>query len=147
MPAPVENHCPFGCRDIDLDGDTGYCRHLVGFTNDGKIGELLQRVERVDRMQNKFYTFAQVTGKKIFRITRECTLVNPEHVVQSMGHRVSQKALRWLSSRVYHPHYVNDHFLPPPEAMPEELPAFFDLPQAPQEMAPQGGGVLGGRLP
>jgi hypothetical protein len=32
------NFCPFGCTMEDLD-DHGYCRHLVGFTNDGKTME------------------------------------------------------------------------------------------------------------
>ncbi len=29
------NFCPFGCAIADLD-DNGYCRHLVGFTEDRK---------------------------------------------------------------------------------------------------------------
>lgn len=29
------NFCPFGCEQDDID-EHGYCRHLVGFTNDGK---------------------------------------------------------------------------------------------------------------
>ncbi len=33
----VVNFCPFGCEDRDLD-DHGYCRHLVGFTNDKSKG-------------------------------------------------------------------------------------------------------------
>jgi hypothetical protein len=146
MPLPLDNHCPFGCQDHELDGDTGYCRHLVGFTNDGKLGELLQRVERTDRMNNKFYTWAQVTGKKLFRITKECVLVNPEIVVQSIGHRVSQRAYKWLSARVYHPTYSNAHFQPPPDETPRELPEFFDLPAAVNE-APDGvtrAGIFGG---
>ena len=32
------NACPFGCEVSDLD-ELGYCRHLVGFTNDGKTME------------------------------------------------------------------------------------------------------------
>ncbi len=32
------NFCPHGCTLEDLD-DHGYCRHLVGFTNDGKTME------------------------------------------------------------------------------------------------------------
>jgi hypothetical protein len=35
-------HCPFGCRMDDEGVDqNGYCRHLVGFTNDGKTMEPL----------------------------------------------------------------------------------------------------------
>ncbi len=36
------NFCPFGCGDEELD-DNGYCRHLVGFTNDGKTFEPMVR--------------------------------------------------------------------------------------------------------
>lgn len=36
------NFCPFGCDDSGLD-ENGYCRHLVGFTNDGKGYEPLVR--------------------------------------------------------------------------------------------------------
>ncbi len=47
------NFCPFGCEDGDLD-DNGYCRHLIGFTNDGKLYEPMvrrkgQRVVQVER--------------------------------------------------------------------------------------------------
>ncbi len=31
------NACPFGCEDEDLD-ERWYCHHLVGFTNDVKMG-------------------------------------------------------------------------------------------------------------
>lgn len=33
----VVNFCPW-CEDNELD-DNGYCRHLIGFTNDGKLYE------------------------------------------------------------------------------------------------------------
>lgn len=36
------NGCPFGCGHEDLD-KRGYCRHLVGFTNDGEVLEPLVR--------------------------------------------------------------------------------------------------------
>jgi hypothetical protein len=35
----VTNHCPFGCRDDQLDAH-GYCRHLIGWTEDGRTFEL-----------------------------------------------------------------------------------------------------------
>jgi len=38
------NFCPYGCEDGDLD-EHGYCRHLVGFTNDGKLFEPMYRTE------------------------------------------------------------------------------------------------------
>jgi hypothetical protein len=34
----VVNFCPFGCEDSELD-QHGYCKHLVGFTNDRKTYE------------------------------------------------------------------------------------------------------------
>jgi len=34
------NFCPFGCELDDLD-DQGHCRHLVGYTTDGKLMEPL----------------------------------------------------------------------------------------------------------
>lgn len=36
------NFCPFGCEDKHLD-EHGYCKHLVGFTNDGKAYEPMKR--------------------------------------------------------------------------------------------------------
>lgn len=36
------NACPFGCDFKDLD-DHGYCRHLIGFSNDGKRFEPMIR--------------------------------------------------------------------------------------------------------
>jgi hypothetical protein len=45
----IINFCPFGCEDIELD-DNGYCRHLVGFTNDRKTMEpLIEDVARQRR--------------------------------------------------------------------------------------------------
>lgn len=35
----VVNACPFGCREEDLTNELGYCRHLKGFTRDGKTFE------------------------------------------------------------------------------------------------------------
>ncbi len=34
----VVNFCPFGCDDTQLD-EHGYCKHLIGFTNDKKFYE------------------------------------------------------------------------------------------------------------
>lgn len=36
------NACPYGCSDEKLDVN-GYCHHLVGFTNDGKVLEPMRR--------------------------------------------------------------------------------------------------------
>lgn len=36
------NACPFGCMTQHLD-ENGYCRHLIGFTNDGQFYEPMIR--------------------------------------------------------------------------------------------------------
>lgn len=41
-PADIKNLCPFGCTEERLD-ENGYCRHLVGFTDDRKRVELRTR--------------------------------------------------------------------------------------------------------
>lgn len=41
------NFCPFGCEDADLD-DHGYCKHLVGFTNDQKTYEPMRESKNAD---------------------------------------------------------------------------------------------------
>ena len=49
------NFCPHGCQVEDLD-DNGYCRHLIGFTNDGKTYEPMivdERGRRVVRARGK----------------------------------------------------------------------------------------------
>src|SRR5260370_40383744 len=43
------NFCPFKCAPEELD-EHGYCRHLVGFTNDKKTFEPMVRVKRGRRM-------------------------------------------------------------------------------------------------
>jgi hypothetical protein len=43
------NFCPFGCTSDELD-EHGYCRHLIGFTNDKKNFEPMVRVKRGRRM-------------------------------------------------------------------------------------------------
>lgn len=37
------NFCPFDCPEEELD-ENGYCRHLVGFTNDGDVMEPMVEV-------------------------------------------------------------------------------------------------------
>lgn len=43
------NACPFGCADQHLD-EHGYCRHLVGFTRDGKTYEPMFRTSQGRRV-------------------------------------------------------------------------------------------------
>lgn len=52
----VVNMCPFGCEDHELDSN-GYCRHLVGFTNDGRNLEPMRRRagRRVVRVHRERY--------------------------------------------------------------------------------------------
>jgi hypothetical protein len=37
-PEGVENLCPFGCEDSELS-DIGHCKHLIGFSSNGKTFE------------------------------------------------------------------------------------------------------------
>lgn len=39
------NFCPYGCTDEEID-ENGYCRHLIGFTTDGKNMEPMRYNER-----------------------------------------------------------------------------------------------------
>jgi hypothetical protein len=55
----VVNFCPFGCTDEELD-QHGYCKHLIGFTNDKKTYEPMiwdgvrqSRIVRVKMVQDK----------------------------------------------------------------------------------------------
>lgn len=61
------NFCPFGCDLSDLD-DHGYCSHLVGFSNDGKVMEPFvvekgKKVVKGDRLQ------PVLKGDKLVQIT------------------------------------------------------------------------------
>jgi hypothetical protein len=91
----VDNHCPFGCSMGDLD-EYGYCGHLVGFTNDGKVIETVQtRKDKEGNPGNKY-----VSGKVKLLVEKGDTLVNPEFV-QILDSGVKHLAKRWASSRVY----------------------------------------------
>ncbi len=50
------NFCPFGCENEDID-EHGYCKHLVGFTNDRKFYEPMvydvQLGRRIVRVRTK----------------------------------------------------------------------------------------------
>ncbi len=62
------NACPFGCKIENLD-DNGYCHHLVGFTNDGKIYEPMidEKVKDPfggkDRFTGRRKVIAEIDGK------------------------------------------------------------------------------------
>ncbi len=85
-------HCPFGCVLEDCD-ENGYCRHLVGFTNNGRDIETIQ----VNAKTGTKY----VTCKKelIAHVIRGDRLINPEREIIDKGVRTIAK--RWVSARVY----------------------------------------------
>lgn len=65
----VVNFCPFGCETEDLD-DNGYCRHLVGFSNDGKSFEAMVTDQKTGRRSVMGSRVAPVEkGDKLVRIT------------------------------------------------------------------------------
>lgn len=97
-----ENHCPKGCLLSQLD-ELGYCKHLAGFTNDGKIMEPLVKVDRTTRIKDGRHGFCAgemvVDGALAQPIRKGDVLVNPERQVPHEGVIVTTKA--WVSARVY----------------------------------------------
>lgn len=84
------NHCPFDCGDGQLN-ENGYCCHLVGFTNDGKV------LEKVIYDPGR----VRVSGKDRERVQKTDQLVNPlKTVADEQTGRVT-KFNEWVSSRVY----------------------------------------------
>jgi hypothetical protein len=120
-----ESHCPFGCGVPELN-ETGYCRHLVGFTNDGKTLEPV--VDDVNGFTGKPTGLKTVKGHNTLTGENHCQdvlptdrLVNPEfeQLVNGVKHRVK----KWVSARVY-------------RRCPEEANVAGQAP-APQPAAPQ----------
>lgn len=114
------NHCPFGCEGADLY-ERAYCRHLVGFSNDGKTMEPVEKImayppvdpdepdaERIPRWNGN----VRVNGRKRQKIQKGDKLVNPEEVQIIKGAR--QIAKLWVSSRVYRKDVPDD---PPREEL------------------------------
>jgi hypothetical protein len=62
------NFCPHGCTDEELD-DNGYCRHLIGFTTDGKIMEPMVTDARGRRYVDGSKSSAVPPGSTLERIT------------------------------------------------------------------------------
>lgn len=85
----TDNHCPFGCEVSELD-DHGYCDHLVGFTNDGKV---IEKVFRDDK------GITHVSSKKTDEVQKADKLVNPERVIEEGA--IKRIAKSWVSDRVY----------------------------------------------
>ena len=83
------NHCPMGCEKWELD-EHGYCAHLVGFTNRGKLMETIAYNDR---------GFIQVRHDLVAPVEKGDKLVNPEKVIHDQaGSHVMQE---WVSARVY----------------------------------------------
>lgn len=98
--AKAENHCPCGCEAADLD-EHGYCRHLVGFSSNGKTFEAQIRGARGLR-QVDATMFDPKTGRytrKVHRLQKGDKLVNP--VTQQLVDQVWQEAKKWVNDRVY----------------------------------------------
>ena len=105
-----ENHCPYKCQGDDLD-ERKYCKHLIGFTNDGEMMEPLEKIMRKeDDPENPGKKRLvdsgnlRVNGRKLQPIPEagkgdEIKLVNPEY--QQLDNGVYHTAKLWVSARVY----------------------------------------------
>lgn len=99
-----ENHCPFGCSLEELE-ENGYCRHLVGFTNDKKVFEPLVPIMVPDHngkpAKSGRYKVMGKHGAEDRRqaVARSDRLVNP--TFQQLDGGVYHTAFKWLSWRVY----------------------------------------------
>lgn len=100
----VVNHCPMGCALEDLD-EYGYCQHLLGFTNDGKVVETVQPVMRKDPDTKEMVPTGDkhVSGSRkrghLDKVMPGDKLVNPESPQLDKG--VVHMKKEWVSSRVY----------------------------------------------
>lgn len=92
IPANITNHCPFGCEAVDLD-DYGYCQHLVGFSNDGKV---MEQVKSHPKTKERF-----VDGRSQASVLKGDILINPEH--KQLVDGVERMSKSWVSARVYRP--------------------------------------------
>jgi hypothetical protein len=115
----IINYCPFGCPKEDLD-EYGYCRHLVGFTNEPKVGgkvETIQPRMRKDPETKQLIDTGEkfVSGSKKHKHLAEVfpgdKLVNPQSPQLDQG--IVHMKSAWVSSRVYRA---------TPVAAPAELP-------------------------
>lgn len=98
---PIENHCPFGCPDENLD-ELGYCEHLVGFTSDGFVLEPIVLRRRYSRDAKEWIEDGNVMvdGREPEEVQPGDKRVNPKFE-QKDDHGVPHMASRWVSDRVY----------------------------------------------
>lgn len=113
----VSNYCPFGCRLEDLD-ENGYCEHLVGFTNQPRIGGKIENivVDPVTEMKcvngthkrKETRTYRTPDGEKVTVtlpgpsaevVQKGDELVNPEE--EQLVNGAKQICRKWVSTRVY----------------------------------------------
>ncbi len=98
----ADNHCPYGCGQEDLD-ENGACRHLVGFTNDGKTFEPLIVGQRGLRVvdANRFDQETGLYSRNVMSIQAGDELVNPEFLQMDQQGGGTHKTKKWVSARVY----------------------------------------------
>jgi hypothetical protein len=110
----VKNHCPCGCTLDDLAAWSaeqtgvmlGYCRHLQGFTNDGKTFEpITQRYHKTadgesEPVLDTIIVRRAYKGKSMTEpVLKSDVLVNP--VEEQFVRGIRYLAKKWVSSRVY----------------------------------------------
>ena len=132
----VKNYCPCGCTQEDLavwaaeqTGTMfGYCRHLVGFTNDGKSFEpVTQRYHKngdgqAEPILDTIIVRRVFKGRSMIQpVLQSDVLVNPieEQFVRGVRHL----AKKWVSSRVYRPTETDN--VPKPVATPADMDALI----------------------
>lgn len=95
LDAEIKNHCPFGCQEVD---ERGYCRHLIGFTNNGRT---LEPIIQIKDKEGELTGLVVVRGgKKTQEVLKGDKLVNPVHI-QKDAQGLLHNANEWVSSRVY----------------------------------------------
>ncbi len=72
------NLCPFECTEQDLDQERGYCKHLVGFTQKGKLLEPLEYKKAYGQSK----TVRPITGGRRQKVEKKDVLVLMENGYQ-----------------------------------------------------------------
>lgn len=64
----VLNGCPYGCQDHEIDPETGYCDHLIGFVNGDRDGMPLPTFEVLLPVRDA----DGVLIRRVIRVTKDC---------------------------------------------------------------------------
>lgn len=111
-----KNYCPFGCTKEALD-EYGYCRHLIGFSADGKTFEPIRQLVRNDFKTGKAVETGypqvigvQTRGQVLPAVKPEDHLVMKTEVQDVDGLR--RVANKWNSYRVYRENAHTSRFAP-----------------------------------